>query len=64
MKFNYYVDKETKNTYRFQPDEAATELLGQATIYIKKSALPALGINDIKAGITLEIGGTTDVISK
>lgn len=55
MTFNYYVDKETTGTYRFQPDEQAKELIGQATIYIKKSALPRLGITDVKSGLVIEI---------
>lgn len=58
-KFNYYCDKDTKNTFRFQPDYQAVNTLGQATIYIQKSALKAMGI-DPKDGlvITIEKGGS------
>jgi len=57
MTFNYWCDKETKGTYRFQPDEQAEELLGQATIYIKKAALIKLGITDVKNGLIVDIKG-------
>jgi len=57
MTFNYWCDKETPGTYRFQPDEQAKELLGQATIYIKKSALPRLGIKDPRDGLVIELKG-------
>ena len=61
MKFNYQVDKETKNTYRFQPDAAAQDLLGQATIYIRKDALKALGIDPTKTlVISFEAKEATD----
>lgn len=61
MKFNYQVDKETKNTYRFQPDAAAQDFLGQATIYIRKDALKALGIDPTKTlTITISQEGSTD----
>jgi hypothetical protein len=55
MKYNYYCDKETKNTYRFQPDgDLARDFLGQATIYLKKSAVKALAIDPSK-GLVLDI---------
>lgn len=57
MKFNYYVDKETNNTYRFQPDVLAARELGQATIYIRKDALKRLGVADIKDGLVITIEG-------
>ena len=54
--FHYVADKVTKNTIRFQPDTDAQAQLGQATIYIQKSALPQLGIKDpMTTGITLTI---------
>ena len=58
-KFKYYCDKETNNTYRFQPDVLAVRELGQATIYIRKDALIKLGIKDPRDGltITIEAGG-------
>ena len=58
MKFNYYVDKETNNTFRFQPDTLAARTLGQATIYIRKDALQSLGCADPKDGLTIEISCT------
>jgi hypothetical protein len=56
-KFNYFCDKPTKNTYRFQPDYKAVQILGQATIYLQKSALDQLGIKpDDGLIITIEKG--------
>jgi len=57
MTFNYWCDKETNNTYRFQPDDRAKEVLGQATIYIRKSALLRLGIKDPRDGLVIELKG-------
>lgn len=56
MKFSYQMDKETKNTFRFQPDAAAQDFLGQATIYIRKDALRAMGI-DPRQTLVIEIKG-------
>lgn len=55
MKYNYYCDRETKNTFRFQPDgDLARDFLGQATIYLSKSAVKALAINPAD-GLVLDI---------
>lgn len=60
MQFKYFCDKETKGTFRFQPDERAQEILGQATIYVRKTALPLLGVADPKDGLLIEVKGATD----
>jgi hypothetical protein len=50
--FTYVADKETKGTFRFAPNVAAEDYLGQATIYIKKEALEDMGIKNIQVGKT------------
>ena len=52
--FTYHADKATPNTIRFQPDEQAKEVLGQATIYISKAGLKKLGLDGTTIQITIE----------
>ena len=57
-KFNYYPDKITKNTVRYQPDAAAQQLIGQATIYIQQNWLTMNGLQPSDClTITIEKAG-------
>ncbi|MCD5406388.1 MAG: hypothetical protein LRZ99_01690 [Desulfotomaculum sp.] len=51
-KIEYVLDKETKGTFRFKP--ADEEIIGNATIYLKKDFVQKAGI-DPKEGFVMTI---------
>lgn len=52
MKIKYVMDKETKGTYRFAPEDDT--IIGNATLYIPKPVVKAAGIDPAK-GFIVEI---------
>lgn len=52
MKVKYILDKETKGSYRFTPEDS--ELIGPATIYLQKPVVKQLGI-DPEKGFVMSI---------
>ena len=52
MKIQYILDKETKGSYRFKPENP--ELIGNATLYITKEKCKELNINKDK-GFIMEV---------
>lgn len=53
MKINYKMDKETKGTYRFTPEDPT--VIGVVPIYLPKTVIRQLEINPVKGlRMTLE----------
>lgn len=59
MKYQYFCDRETKGTFRFQPEARAERELGKATIYLSKDWLTKNKINP-SDGLLIEISSCVE----